>query len=449
MSDLLRIGAMGVSVYRNALSTVGDNVANAQTEGFSRREIRLRETGILGAGQPFYNDKFTVGGVRVTAIERSWDAFRGADARIASSESAQSQAKLRWLNITETALDDGTAGIRQRLTVFYNSGDALASDPGGAAPRRAMLIALEDAANAFRNNAGALQRAAEGLKIEATTTVDAVNNELKALADVNVAISRSAPGGAGRASLEDERDRLIDSLSTKIQIDTTLDEKGQVTVRASGTMGPNLVEGPDAGFLGLDIAADGRIALNVTAEGTTAPLPALGGSLAGLVDVSASIAGRRQTLDTIANDFAAQINTWSAAGRDRAGNPGAPMLAGTGAAGLQVVMTDPNGIAAAAPPPGAENGNLLQLQTQRGDTGAEARMANMINILAQNLGSARTQDSALATRRDNAFAAREEVSGVDLDREATELLRYQQAYDASSKIIQVARETLQSILAIF
>lgn len=448
MSDLLRIGSMGVSVYRNALATVGDNVANAESEGFSRREIRLRETGILGAGQPFYNDKFTVGGVRVTSIERQWDAFRAADARISNSEYAQSEAKLRWLNVTETALDDGPAGIGQRLTVFYNSADALAGDPGGAAPRRNMLIALQDVVNAFRTSANALERAARGIETEAETAVATINHELTALADVNQAIARSQPGGAGRASLEDERDRLLDSLSQKMTIDVEIDGKGQATVRATGTSGPNLVETNHAALIGLVSAADGRITLTVTAEGTTAPLPVMGGSMAGLIDASNSLAGRRQTLDAIADDFAAQLNTWSAAGLDKAGNPGAAMLSGVGAAGIQVAMTDPDGIAAAAPA-GAENGNLLQLQTQRGDTGAEARMASMINILAQQTASARTQDSALATRRENAFAARDEVSAVDLDREAAELIRFQQAYAASAQVIQVARETVQSILAIF
>ncbi|RJF93243.1 flagellar hook-associated protein FlgK [Sphingomonas cavernae] len=447
MSDLLRIGAMGVSVYRNALTTVGDNVANAQSEGYSRRDIKLRETGILGAGQPFYNDKFTVGGVRVTSIERSWDAFRAADARLTNSDSAQSQTRLRWLNVTETALDDGPAGIGQRLTAFYNAADALAGDPGGAAPRRAMLAALQDVANAFHTGADGLARAAEGIATEAQTTVAAVNNELQALADVNVAIARSQPSGAGRASLEDERDRLLDSLSTKIQIDYAISGKGEATVRARGTTTPNLVAGPDAGIVMLQTAADGRLSLMVTAEGSTDPLPVMAGSMAGLVDASNAVAGRRQELDALAADFAAQLNSWSAAGTDKADNPGAAMLSGATAAALQVVMTDPDGIAAAGG--GTENGNLLALQAQRGDTGPEARMSNMINILAQQLASAKTQDAALTTRRDNAFAAREEVSGVDLDREAAELIRYQQAYDASSKIIQVARETLQSILAIF
>jgi flagellar hook-associated protein 1 len=63
--------------------------------------------------------------------------------------------------------------------------------------------------------------------------------------------------------------------------------------------------------------------------------------------------------------------------------------------------------------------------------------------------SARAQDAAASSRRDGAFAARDMVSEVDLDREAAELLRFQQAYEAAARTVQVARETMQSILNIF
>jgi flagellar hook-associated protein 1 FlgK len=65
------------------------------------------------------------------------------------------------------------------------------------------------------------------------------------------------------------------------------------------------------------------------------------------------------------------------------------------------------------------------------------------------LASAKSENSAVSARRDGAFAARDDIAGIDLDREAAELIRFQQAYDGSAKIIQVARETLQSILALF
>ncbi len=75
--------------------------------------------------------------------------------------------------------------------------------------------------------------------------------------------------------------------------------------------------------------------------------------------------------------------------------------------------------------------------------------ASLVGQQAQQAASARAQDAAASSRRDGAFAARDSVSEVDLDREAAELLRFQQAYEAAARTVQIARETMQSILNIF
>ena len=119
-----------------------------------------------------------------------------------------------------------------------------------------------------------------------------------------------------------------------------------------------------------------------------------------------------------------------------------------GAASLKVVTTDPNAIAAASTG-GIENGNLLALASLRGTSGAEAGWAALVAANAQALSSAKSEAAATATRRDGSLATLDEMSGIDLDKEAAELLRYQRAYNGSAKIIQVARDTVQAILDLF
>jgi flagellar hook-associated protein 1 FlgK len=178
------------------------------------------------------------------------------------------------------------------------------------------------------------------------------------------------------------------------------------------------------------------------------PLPATGGRLAGLVDVAASTADKRTELEGIAAQFLTELNAWNAQGRTQAGAAGGPLLAMTaGAMSLAVATSDPAAIAAASAD-GAENGNLLTLSALRGPDGTEARWAALVAAQAQSLNSARSEAAAAATRREGSFSARDEISGIDLDREAAELLRYQRAYDGSAKIIQVARDTIQTILDI-
>jgi flagellar hook-associated protein 1 FlgK len=76
----------------------------------------------------------------------------------------------------------------------------------------------------------------------------------------------------------------------------------------------------------------------------------------------------------------------------------------------------------------------------------EADWASLVTANAAAVASAQARDASASSRRDGAFAARSDVSGVSLDQEAGELLRYQQAFEASARVIQIARETIQTIM---
>src|SRR5690606_14145977 len=93
------------------------------------------------------------------------------------------------------------------------------------------------------------------------------------------------------------------------------------------------------------------------------------------------------------------------------------------------------------------NGNMLTFGAMRGADDPEARWSGHMASQAQTVASARAQDAAAATRADASAAARDGVSQVDLDTEAAELFRFQQAYSAAARTIQVARETMQTLLS--
>ena len=448
-SDLLGIGASGVSAYRTALAAVGDNVVNAETPGYARREVRLTESAIVKGRSEVYKEQLYFGGVEAATVGRAWDQFRAADTRLATSAFGRADAREQWLTAVETALDDGPTGVGTAIGGFFNSAALLAATPDDVMGRSQMLSALDSAAGAIRNTADALRRVSEGLGNAAGLEVEGLNADLKALGDVNLALQQSAPGRVSRASLEDERDRIIDRISGRIDVSASFGENGVATLTLAQATGVKLIEPGLRAVAKLTLAADGRISLSLAANGTTVPLPVSGGTLAGLADIAASTADKRASLEAIATDFMTTVNDWSAAGLTPAGVAGAPLLAMTaGAATLTVTTIDPAAIAAESAD-GRENGNLLALAGLRGADGAEARWSALVAYNAQALFAARSEASAASTRRDNSFAARDEITGVDLDREAAELIRYQQAYNGSAKIIQVARETMQTIFDIF
>ncbi len=444
--DLLGIGASGVKAYRNALTAVGDNIVNAETPGYARRQLTLTESGTSTGIDPYHRDKAGFGGVDSGSVQRAWDEFKAADARLALSADGRADARVRWLTSTESALDDGDAGVGAQLTAFFNAGEALAADPNNRLARNALIQRLGDTAGAIRTGAQDLARTATGIASEATIAVDAINATLARLAQVNLGLRRATEGSAAKAQIADERDRLIDDLASRLDVDTRLGADGVVSI----TLGHAALLAPGkTGALALNQASDGSLSLITSIEGTPTLVSPAGGALAGLVEMAGVVADRRQSLDAIAADFAASLNQWSAQGTDRNGAAGTDLVAigAGGAASLSVVIADPDRVPAANS--SGANGNLLALGGLRGDNGAEARWAGLVTGNAQLLASANAESTATSARKDASLAARDEVTGIDLDTEAGELIRFQQAYNGSAKIIQVARETLQSILDLF
>lgn len=449
MSDLLGIGLSGVTAYRSALAAVGDNVSNAETPAYARRSIRLREAGASGSGAIGEGEGIAFSGVRTSAVLRAWDDFKAADARVSASLSGRASARQQWLTAIENALGATSGGVGSVVTGFFNAGVTLAANPDDRLSRSAMLAALDEATAAIRNTGDGLARVSDAIGSVAQLEAEALNADLAALSEVNKAIRIAEPGRSSRASFEDERDRLIDSIAARVNVEAAIGEDGTAVLTLAGTTGVTLLDARTRALVAVAPATDGRLALHLRANGVASPLPAAGGSLAGLIEAAASAADQRVELDAMAGSLVAAVNDWSSAGLDSSGNSGTALLAITaGASTIRLLIRDPEAIAAASAD-GRSNGNLLELGALRGNEGFEARWAALVSAQALTLAAARSEAAAASTRRDNSFAARDEVAGIDLDREAADLMRYQQAYSASAKIIQVARETLQSILDLF
>ena len=449
MSDLLSIGRSGVLAYKGALAAVGENVTNADTDGFARRQVVLREQRTAGGPFQVYRTSDAFGGVQASEITRVWDQYRAANAWSANSDSSAAGTRAQYLKTVESMLGDGDTGVGARLTAVFTSGTALAANPGDSTLRQTMLAAIGSAAQALGQSNADLGKVATTIGTQAQAMVGQANDQLVTLGKLNVALHAAAPGTPGRAQLEDQRDQLISTLSGSFGLDVSLDTSGAATVRLDGFAGQQLLASNSAtpALLQLTQASDGRLSLAV-ADGTTShAVTPISGAIAGLVDVAGTIAGRRQQLDGLAAKLATGINAWQKAGKTAAGVPGAALLTGTTAATIALATSDPAAIAASDGT--SANGNLLTLSTLRGSDGVEAGWRALVADQSLMTSSANTAANAAAAQKDSAYSAYDETSGVDLDSEAADLLRYQQAYAASAKIIQAAKETVQSILDLF
>lgn len=439
MSDLLGIGYSGLKAYSRALSTVGDNIANAQTPGYARRTLQLQEMQ-AASNMPLYRSTIRPGGVDIQGVSRSVDAWLIDDARISSGDAGRAATRLGWMDKVEGALSDETNGIRTGLTKLFTTADLLTADPSNRTLRSQFLQSADDIASGFRTAAGQLSNMAEGVSDAAAAATDQFNTDLHALEQINIGLRKARPGSTNEASLLDERDRLIDRLSSQAGVTATFDNRGAATLRASAT-GDLLVGGGVVTPIAVTAAPDGRLSFSIGG----APLPNATGSLAGMAEAANHIADQRAGLDDMATAFAAQLNAAHEAGIDANGNPGAALFTGAGAATIMVAALTPDQVAAADA--GSSNGNMLSFGEMRGANDPESLWSGHLATQAQATASARAQDAAATTRADGAAAARDAISEIDLDREAADLLRFQQAYAAAARTIQVARETMQTLLS--
>ncbi len=449
MSDLLSIGRSGVLAYRDALAGVSKNVVNANNDGFARRQVTLTEQTSASGPMFLARNSASFNGVQAASVSRVWDQYRAANAWSANSNDSQASTRSQWFSTVETSLDDGDSGVGVKLTAIFTSANALASNPTDATLRQSFLYAIGDAAGSINNTAASLAKVAGTVSSQASDATVQLNNALAALAKLNVALKTAPQGTSGRAALEDQRDNIIGSISGIVGVDVSLDSSGAATIKLNDSGGPVLLDGSSIipAQVGLQTANDGRLSMTVTVDETTTAVSPTSGALAGYAEAANQIADRRHQLDQLASDLTTQLNTWNAQGTDANGNPGSPLLTGTTAGTIALATTDTDAVA--APDGSSANGNLLALANLRGNGGVENEWASIVSDQALKVSAATTQATSAASAKDSAYSDLDDVSGVDLDAEAANLMRFQQAYSASAKIIQTARETLQSILDLF
>ncbi|WP_404336106.1 flagellar hook-associated protein FlgK [Sphingomonas sp. MMS12-HWE2-04] len=444
MSDLLSIAASGLRAYQTALTTTSENIANAGTTGYVRRTATVRE---IAAVSTMNNGTLNGMGVTVSGVSRAGDELRSAAVRSAGADLAKTETGATWLQRIEDSMTGNKLG--DRITAFFNSAKAVAADPSSLAPRAAMLEAAASVAAAFAATGTSLRAASTDLDATATTAVAQLNTLSAALAKVNNGLGRVSPGTSNAAALLDQRDQLLEQMSALTDVSVSYDALGRVGVKGGNDNGPVLVEGKASYPVSYARNDQGAVSFAVHGAETLALSPA-GGALAGIGEGAQRIADAIAQVDGIAKNFAEGVNAVQAGGADLDGNAGAPLFAiGDPASQLSVALPDARGIAAAAAGGGTrDNSNLTALEALRGTGKFETGITDFTAANANALSSRQAVAEAQTAIRDAAVASRDAVSGVNIDEEAVDLMRFQQAYMASSRVIQTARDTLQAILEI-
>ena len=440
-SDLLSIALSGAKAARTALDVTAQNIANAGTSGYVRRSVSLKE--VSGTGGFGSQADVSLSGVRLDRVVRNADLFRQAEVRRTGADAARANAEVSGLENIEAAVEQSRA--YPSLVDFDGALQRLAGDPTDPSLRAGVIETARTLVGTFNIAASGLASVGAGLQFDAAAGVSDINTLAGELARVNLRLSRAADASSDQTTLLDQRDNLLQQISTYGDVAAQFSANGTVDVRIGGAAGPLLVQGGTASPLAMTTAANGTISFDVGG----APVSLTGGSIAGKALGLAKLAQVQGDLDAAANSLMTAVNTAQTGGAALDGSAGQPLFAGTDAGGIALAFTDGAGLATAPVVAGAGSRNPANLDALRAalaTANPAGRLDALIFDVSSTVSSRKITQSALAAIAGNARISLEAQAGVDLDTEAVNLLRYQQAFQASGKAMQVAGTIFDTLM---
>jgi len=443
-SDLFTIGTSGLRAAKSALDLTAQNIANANTPGYTRRSLGVAE--LSGNGSIAKTSSIRLGGVMIEGAQRSQSAFLQAEARRTGSDAARATAQLDGLRVAERSIE--SAALFPALTEFEASLAQLANDPLSAPLRGQVIETARIAADSFNLAARGIAGALDEVQFETGAAVDRVNILTAELARTNGNIARTQDGSSARLTLLDQRDLLINEMSGFAGVAARFDQFGRVELRLGDGAGPLLVSGNVSATLASSTDADGRISFTLDGAGVAPG----SGSLAGGALAADGIANRLAELDSAATRLITLANDAQAAGVTPTGLAGAALFSGISASTIALALTNGAGLATApaGSPANSRNiGNLGDLRNALADSaGPGTLIDNLLFSLSSEISGRDLTEQALATIAESAAAALSQETAINLDEEAADLIRFQQSFQASSRVVETARNIFDTLLAI-
>ena len=540
MASIFDVGSSALNSLQRAISTTGNNIANVNTEGYSRQQVEF------SSRTPDYIGGLALGtGVEVSAIRRAYDQFLTADVQARTSSSSYYNLYAGTAEQIDNLMADPATSIASAMDQFFASMEAVANSPASQPERQVMLAEAQTLASRFNYVDSRLSELAEDMNQRMSVFVEDINRHLSDVAKLNEQIERLQRSAGGSPNeLLDQRDKTLEDLSKLMRIDVRAQSDGSINVFT--TSGHRLVSPSGAESLRLSqgVQSDGPVQVFVSAAGgAEAEITerGIGGELGAAIDVSNNMIDRaRRDIGLLAlgltDTFNIQHKSGSTLNQVEGGDffssifpvtTGSTLNSGTtsvtaavddvtqltgasyrvdytdsvvtvtnlatnetqeingttitldgltltvspfsnltdgdrfiveptarAASAMSVAITDTSDIAAASLGGNVgDNRNMLTLIDLRdannlrgGSQGVYDIYNNAVSQVAVDTRSARanaeTEESLLASVVDQ----RASITGVNLEEEAANLIRYQQAYQAAAQIITTANDVFDTLL---
>jgi flagellar hook-associated protein 1 len=496
----LYVGLTGLTTAQSAIAVTGHNIANVNTDGYSRQQAVITSNTALYEGNCFFGM-----GASLQSVQGIRDQLLNLQLTGALSQQAGSEARYESLTSLSTLFQsDSTTGMAAQLNTFFTNMQKVAAQPEDASLRTAFVSSAQNLVSALQTKYQALQTAQQTADATATAYLPQINAITKQIAALNQKLAGESNNTADNDAV-DQRQALAEQLSQLVGTQTYVDDKNQMNITLDNGAAP-LVTGATASTL---VAQQYTTApagqpqptapffnhVYIKESGADVTSSIVNGKLGAQLDVRDNIiSGYLQQLDQFTAGLAYNINTLNSAGTDMKGasNNEDFFVGGTGntnhlPTGVQVppdtagqtpnndykgtvmslrvnaaIVADPTRFAAGSTGATGDNTNvakMIKLQTASntvdltgaGPTAASSGTFNtVISSLVAKVGDDAASWKTTSTNQENIATAlktqRSSVSGVDLDTEAANLITYQRAYQASAQFISVINQLTSQLI---
>ena len=484
-ADLLGIGKSGLFTAKQSMATTSHNIANANTEGFSRQEVRTETGHALGEGD------YVIGsGVEIQSIRRAHDDLIEKKLNNSITSHKFNEERTNQLNQVEEVFNEiNSDGMNKVLNRFFNSIRDLSNQPENETVRTVVKENAKIVVGDFHRIQGTLDQIRSGINKKVSLSIQEINGITGHIAKLNREINIQEVSGGMANDLRDQRDSSLRTLAEFFPLQAYSDSQNQFVVSIEG-VGSIVAGGLSQELVAGTSVKDGTSSIDKgNAEVFFANRPGIpftdkikGGSLGGILKTrNDEIDGLEKQLDELAHGLVLSTNAIHRRGfanhpvpTDAQGNP-VPNAAQKKVTGINFfkepldlkraaeyidlsdeIKEDVNNIAAAleANKPGDNRVALAisKLQHEKvlggGTTTLEEQYLKSVGNIGLQTGKSKIEGEQSAGILAQAKSFKERLSGVSLDEEAANMVRYQNAYEASAKVIKASDEMFKAVLGL-
>ena len=459
IDSILNAGRTALLANQKAIDVTSNNIANVNTPGYTRQRPIFKSLGTtMAAGGT------SATGVQITEVRRAYDRYLSAQLNTENQSLGRWEAQQSGLERTEIIFTEAEDfGLSHSMSEFWNAWQDLANNPAGHVERMAVVGKAQQLTMTFNQMANELNQLRGDIDANIKGAVGEINRLSEQIAGLNLKIKEVEAGGVAANEMRDSRDQLVQELSQLIDLSAYEKEDGTVSIMIGG--GHPLIENVTAHPLSTaPSGVPGQLDRIVLQDGfgVTQDITGRigGGKLKGFLEVRDTfIPDYQNRLDTMAGTLITEVNALHSSGLALDGSQN-PFFSGSSALDIavdSVIANDSTKIAAAGPTDGLPGGNsnalaIANLQHQLTMNGNSATFGDYYHALVSGVGND-TQNAAdyyrhqeeMVLQLDNYWEA---SSGVSIDEEMVNLIKYQYAYEAAAKLIRTADELMQTVISI-